>query len=72
MRKNIFRVVGIQTDDTLFLGLDRFTDLEKEELQKARLTTKPRDELSRTNNLVFNGCILSQITDNTMLLSQKD
>ncbi len=68
MRKNIFRVVGIQTDDTLFLGLDRFTDLEEEELQKAYLTTKPRDELSCTNNLVFNKYILSQVTDNTILL----
>jgi len=55
-QKDIFRVVGIQTDDTLFLRLSRFANLEEKKLQKARLTAKPRDELSY----------------NTMLLLQKD
>jgi hypothetical protein len=33
--KGIFGVVGMQIDDTLFLGLEKFATLEEEELKKA-------------------------------------
>jgi hypothetical protein len=70
--KGTFGVVGMQTDDTLFLGSEKFATLEDEELQKAHLSAKPRDELSRTTNLIFNGCVLTQDSDDTMILHQKD
>jgi hypothetical protein len=69
--RDAFGVVGIQTDDTLFLGSLEFADLEDRELHKARLTAKPRDQLSRTTDLNFNGCILKQMDDCTIHLLQK-
>jgi hypothetical protein len=70
--KGIFGVVGMQTDDTLFLGSEKFATLEEEELKKAQFSAKPRDELSCTTNLIFNGCVLTQDSDNTMTLCQKE
>ena len=37
---NAFRVVGIQTDDTLILRDNRFKNLEDKELIKANITIK--------------------------------
>ena len=63
--------VGMQTDDTLFLGSEEFATLEDNELQKANFSAKPRNELSPTSNLMFNRCVLLQ-ADNMMILLQKD
>jgi hypothetical protein len=71
-QKGAFGVVGMQTDDTLILGSEEFATLENEELQKAQFSAKPRDELSRTTKLIFNGCVLTQNSDDTMTLRQKD
>jgi hypothetical protein len=66
--KETFGVVGMQIDDTLFLGLEEFATLKDNKLQKANFSAKPRDELSPMSNLIFNGCILTQALDNTMTL----
>lgn len=50
-----FGIVGIQTDDTLFLGNNKFAKLESEELAKANLKAKPVEKLSDSNPLIFNG-----------------
>ncbi len=68
-KKGVFGVVGIQTDDTLFL---EFTTLEDSELNKAHLTTKPRDELSTKSNLIFNRYVITMNSDSTIHLTQKD
>jgi hypothetical protein len=39
---NIFRVVGIQTDDIIILGNKWFLVREKQELVLANYTTKPK------------------------------
>jgi hypothetical protein len=70
--KETFGVISIQTDNTLFLGSEEFAAREDNELQKANFSTKPRDKLLPTSNLIFNGCILTQASDNTMTLIQKD
>jgi hypothetical protein len=70
--KKTFGVIGMQIDDTLFLGSEEFATLEDNELQKANFNAKPRDNLSPNSNLIFNGCILTQASDNTMTLIQKD
>ena len=59
VKKEVFRVVSMQTDNTLFLGLKEFATLKDKELKKAKLTAKLREELSLENNLIFNRCILS-------------
>jgi hypothetical protein len=70
--KETFGVIGMQTDDTLFLGSEKFTTLEDNELKKANFSAKPRNELSLNSNLIFNGCVLTQALDDTMTLLQKD
>jgi hypothetical protein len=71
-KKGAFGVVGMQTDDTLFLASDEFAALEDSELQKAQLTAKPRDELSTASNLMFNRCVVTIEPDGTIHLTQKD
>jgi biopolymer transport protein ExbD len=70
--KEIFGVIGIQTDNTLFLGSEEFTIHEENELQKANFSAKPRNKLSLTSDLIFNRCVLMQALDNIMTLLQKD
>ena len=61
----------MQTDDTLFLGSEEFATLKDNELQKANFSTKPRNELLPTSNLMFNRYVLLQ-ADDMMILLQKD
>jgi hypothetical protein len=71
-KKKAFGVVGIQTDNTLFLTSDEFAALEDSELQKAQLTTKPRDKLSVKSSLMFNRCAVTMEPNSTIHLTQKD
>jgi hypothetical protein len=68
--KGAFRVIGIQTDNTLILGNDEFTKLEEEELTKARLTTKPKEALLYKTLLIFNKCILHQEEESIVLVQK--
>jgi hypothetical protein len=53
-----FRVVGMQTDNTLILGDDNFAQIEDNELKKANLKAKPTKALLYETLLIFNGYIL--------------
>ena len=53
-----FGVVGLQTDDTLFVGSSDFAVMEQEKLAKARFLAKEREQLSSTYNLKFNSGII--------------
>ncbi|KAI0996915.1 hypothetical protein K3495_g11268 [Podosphaera aphanis] len=50
-----FGIVGMQTDDTLFLGDEEFAKSENEELIKASFKAKPVETLSQETPLIFNG-----------------
>jgi hypothetical protein len=50
-----FGIVGMQTDDTLGLADEAFSIREDEELVKAKLMAKPKEELSANTELTFNG-----------------
>lgn len=65
-----FGVVGLQTDDTLFLANDKFADLEQERVEKAQFLTKLREELSTEHSIKFNGGIIRK-QDDTITLTQK-
>ena len=67
-KKEVFRVVGMQTDNTLFLGLKEFATLKDKELRKAKLTAKLRDILSPKSRLIFNRYVLSIDSDDTIYL----
>jgi hypothetical protein len=65
-----FRLVGIQTDNTLFIADNEFATKEDTELGKAKFMAKPKEKLMPENPLSFNSYILSQ-DDVNMLLIQK-
>jgi hypothetical protein len=50
-----FGVVGLQTDDTLFLGDEVFAIKEAEEIENAGLKSKERVQLNESQPLKFNG-----------------
>ena len=70
-KAELFGIVGMQTDDTLFLGNKAFATLENDELAKAKLLAKLVEVLSTETPLIFNGGRL--ISDgNNITLVQKD
>ena len=69
--KDAFGLIGMQTDDTYFLGDKRFVEKEKIELAKAKLAAKPVDQLTAAYNLAFSGCVL-RLTNDCMTLTQKN
>ena len=57
-RPKPFGVVGLQTDDTLFLADDEFARQEALQLQKAGFLAKEREKLTATNSLKFNDGVI--------------
>jgi len=58
MLKDTFRIVGIQINNTLILGDDKFAKLKKEKLKKAKLSTKLIENLLYKAPLIFNSSII--------------
>ncbi|KAI0991798.1 hypothetical protein K3495_g16389, partial [Podosphaera aphanis] len=67
----VFGLIGMQTDDTLILCDDEFARREEFELAKANIPAKPRDLLSHSNPLAFNGCLLSLLENGEINLRSK-
>jgi hypothetical protein len=65
-----FAVVGLQTDDTLFLADEDFTELELSELSKAKFIAKELEKLTIDTPIKFNGGII-QLTTNGIALTQE-
>jgi hypothetical protein len=59
LTNSIFRVVGIQTDNIIILGDERFLIQEKQELAQANYITKPKEKLIAATPFLFNSSILS-------------
>jgi len=57
--KEVFGLVGMQTDDILILALEEFSALEDDELSKAKFLVKPKEALTPETLLIFNGCVLT-------------
>ena len=53
-----FGVVGLQTDDTLFLADEAFATTEQTELQKAKFIAKDQEQLTAEKPIKFNGGII--------------
>ena len=62
--KDKFGVVGMQTDDTIILADEKFSELEEKELV---FLAKPKERLTPDTPLIFNGCILTRRGDKLML-----
>ena len=65
------RVVGLQTDDTLFLVDKQFADTEKKELYKAKFIAKEREELTINTPIKFNGGLIKLLQDSSISLTQE-
>jgi hypothetical protein len=54
-------IIGLQTDDTLFLADKTFADAKEAELQEAKFMAKPREQLTEQTPIKFNrGLIIQQ------------
>ena len=65
-----FGIVGLQTDDILFVGDTRFAQQEQVQLEKAGFLAKEREHLTPTKHLKFNGGII-QLQDDGITLTQE-
>jgi hypothetical protein len=63
-------IVGLQTDDTLFLADQTFADAEETELREAKFLAKPREQLTEQTPVKFNGGLITQ-TGNLIKLTQE-
>jgi hypothetical protein len=65
-----FGVVGLQTDNTLFLADKSFAKAEKSELHKANFLAKDKEQLTSLTPIKFNGGQI-ELQDNSILLTQE-
>jgi hypothetical protein len=59
LTNNIFGVVGMQTDNTIILGDERFLTREEQELAQANYTAKLKEKLITATPFLFNNYIFS-------------
>ena len=60
-------IVGLQTNDTLFLADKEFTDTKQGELHKAKSMAKEREQLTINTPLKFNGGLIQLASDGTTI-----
>jgi hypothetical protein len=65
-----FGVVGLQTDDTLFLADKSFAEAEESKLHKANFLAKDREQLTSSTPIKFNNGQI-ELQDNSILLTQE-
>jgi hypothetical protein len=65
-----FGLVGLQTDDTLFLGDMDFAIAEQSNLEKAQFLAKEREHLSIDKPIKFNGGLI-QLSEQCITLNQE-
>jgi hypothetical protein len=66
-----FAVVGMQTDDTLMLASNEFSQKEDSELAKANFRAKPKTMLTPNEPIIFNGGVLSMEEDSIVLRQKR-
>jgi hypothetical protein len=60
-------IVGLQTDDTLFLADETFAEAEQNELYKAKFMAKEREQLTVNTPLKFNGGLIQLAPNGTTI-----
>ena len=66
-----FGLVGLQTDDTLFLATEKFAEKEQTQLEEAKFMAKERERLTTDHNIRFNGGIIQLKSDNSVTITQE-
>jgi hypothetical protein len=67
----LFSIVGLQTNNTLFLADKTFADTEENKLYKAKFMAKKRERLTVTTPLKFNRAIIQLVTDRITLTQER-
>ena len=67
---NGFGIVGLQTDDTLFLTDETFAEAEEVRLQEAKFLAKEREKLTPNTPIKFNGGYIKQEKDSIALTQE--
>ena len=67
--KNGFSIVGLQTNNTLFLANNVFTATEQLELGKAGFLVKEREKLTLSTLIKFNRGQIKQLDSGLILLT---
>ena len=57
-KKEVFGLVGMQTNNTLILILKEFSVLKDNKFSKAKFFIKPKEALAPKTPLIFNRCVL--------------
>ena len=68
---NGFGLVGLQTDDTLFLADPEFAQAEEHKLQQANFLAKDREQLTINYLIKFNSGQITLQKDNSISLTQE-
>src|SRR5258708_33207513 len=66
-----FGIVGLQTDDTLFLADHTFATAEQDQLHKAKFMAKGREKLTVDTPLKFNGAVIQLVPDGITLTQER-
>jgi hypothetical protein len=66
-----FGLVGLQTDNTLIVADNTFTEAEEAELQKAGFIAKKREQLTKGNRLKFNSRDITLQSNNSITITQE-
>ena len=56
--KEVFSLIGMQTNNILILALKEFSVLEDNKLSKTKFLIKPKEALALKTPLIFNRCVL--------------
>src|SRR6266700_5607095 len=66
-----FGIIGLQTDNTLFLTDKTFADIEENKLYKAKFMAKEQERLTTITPLKFNRAIIQLISDRITLTQEQ-
>jgi len=66
-----FGIVGLQTDDTLFLADESFAGNEQSKLHKAEFMAKEREQLTIDTPIKFNGGLIQLAPDRSIAFTQE-
>jgi hypothetical protein len=67
----LFGIVGLQTNNTLFLADKTFADTKKNKLYKAKFMAKEQERLTAATPLKFNGAIIQLVSDRITLIQEQ-
>lgn len=68
---DMFAVLGMQVDDTLFLATTEFAKKEETELKRAGFAAKDRDVLTVDKPMKFNGGLITLLENGSITLTQE-